>query len=103
MEVPGVERDKVKIEVKDGVLTLSGEKRTEEKEEENGIFRSERVYGSFSRSFTLPEEVDGEGIEAAYRDGVMTVKLPKKPETTPRLIAIKDATEATQNGDIGVS
>ena len=94
-ELPGVDRDGLKIEVKDEVLHISGEKRQEKSEDSNGVFRSERVYGGFSRSFTLPDTVDGEAIEAAYKDGVLTIALPKRPEAAPRLIAIKEGKSLT--------
>ena len=99
-EVPGAERDSLKLEVKDGVLTLKGEKRSERQEEGEGVYRVERSYGAFERKFSLPEEVDGEKIEAVYKDGVLTVTLPKKPELAPRRIAVKtDVTaEAKQIG-----
>jgi len=74
--------------VKDGVLTVSGEKRREHTEESEGVFRAERTYGAFSRKFSLPEEVDGDKIEAAYKDGVLTITLPKKPEVAPKRIAV---------------
>ena len=88
-EIPGADRDALKLEVKDGVLTVSGEKRREHTEESEGVFRAERTYGAFSRKFSLPEEVDGDKIEAAYKDGVLTITLPKKPEVAPKRIAVK--------------
>ena len=99
-EVPGADRDSLKLEVKDGVLTLKGEKRSERQEEGEGVYRAERSYGAFVRKFSLPEEVDGEKIEAVYKDGVLTVTLPKKPELAPRRILVKtDVTgEAKQIG-----
>ena len=88
-ELPGVSKDDVKVELKDGVLTLSGEKKSEHKEEKNGFYRSERVYGSFTRSFTVPETLDAEKIEAEYANGVLRLTLPKRPEAAPRLIDVK--------------
>ena len=88
-ELPGVSKDDVKVELKDGVLTLSGEKKSEHKEEKNGFYRSERVYGSFTRSFTVPETLDAEKIEAEYADGVLRLTLPKRPEAAPRLINVR--------------
>jgi HSP20 family protein len=88
-EVPGVDRDSLHLETKDGVLTLKGEKRHEHTEEKEGVYRAERVYGGFQRQFTLPDEVDGEKIDAVYKDGVLTITLPKKPEAAPKRIAVK--------------
>lgn len=88
-EVPGVDRESLHLETKDGVLTLKGEKRREYSEEKEGVYRSERVYGGFVRQFTLPDEVDGDKIDAVYKDGVLTITLPKKPETAPKRIAVK--------------
>ena len=88
-DVPGAERDSLKVEVKDNVLTLQGEKRRESSTDTDGVYRSERSYGSFLRQFALPEEVDGDRIEASYKDGVLSVTLPKKPEAAPRRIAVK--------------
>jgi HSP20 family protein len=88
-EIPGADRDALKLEVKDGVLSLKGEKRREHSEENGGVYRSERAYGAFTRRFLLPEEVDGDKIEAAYKDGVLTIILPKKPELAPKRIAVK--------------
>ena len=93
-EVPGADRDSLDLEVKDGILTLKGEKKREATEEKEGVYRSERVYGSFTRQFRLPDEVDGDNIAANYVNGVLTVTLPKKPEAAARRIEVK-----TENGD----
>jgi HSP20 family protein len=83
-DLPGVKPEEIKIEVENGVLTLSGERKLEKEEKKDGYHRVERVYGSFTRSFTLPEAVDGENIEAKYNEGVLTVVLPKRPEVNHR-------------------
>jgi HSP20 family protein len=88
-ELPGVSKDDVKVELENGVLTISGEKKTEREENESGFYRSERVYGSFKRSFRVPETVDAEKIEAEYVNGVLKLVLPKRPEAAPRQIAVK--------------
>jgi HSP20 family protein len=88
-ELPGVSKDEVKVELVNGVLTISGEKKSEKTEDENGFYRSERVYGSFERSFTVPDTLDAEKIEAEYANGVLKLTLPKRPEATPKKIAIK--------------
>lgn len=87
-EVPGIDKDALNIEVNHRVLTLSGEKREQEERKEDGVIRSERVYGSFRRGFTLPEEVDVENITATSDNGVLKLTLPKKPEAKPKQIAI---------------
>ena len=88
-ELPGVSKDDLKIELENGVLTLSGEKKAERTENENGFYRSERVYGAYQRSFRVPETVDAERISAGYANGVLTLTLPKRPEAAPRKIAVK--------------
>jgi HSP20 family protein len=96
-DIPGVDRDSLKVEVKDNVLSIQGEKRRESSSETAGVYRGERAYGAFSRRFSLPEEVNGEGIEASYKDGVLSVTLPKKPEAAPKRIIVKtDGAEAKQ-------
>ena len=88
VELPGIERDIVKVSVEGGVLTVSGENESEHKDE--GYYRLERRYGAFSRSFELPDGVDGEKIEASYKNGVLELSVPKAPEVMPRKIEIKD-------------
>jgi len=90
-ELPGVSPDDVEIEVEENVLTIRGEKH-EEREEENAerhMHISERITGSFNRSFTLPRKVDVEGIDADFGDGVLRVSVPKAPETRARRIEVK--------------
>ncbi len=89
VELPGVDRKDVKVEVKEGVLTISGERKQERKARENGYRSVERHYGRFERTFGLGETVDAEKITAAYKDGVMTVTLPKLEKVKPREIAIE--------------
>ena len=88
-EIPGVPRDGVKVEVKEQVLTLSGEKKSATERKENGFYRSERTFGAFKRSFTLPEGIDVEKIGGSFENGVLRVILPKKPEAKPRQIALE--------------
>ena len=77
LEVPGVDMKDLNVEVQDGVLTVSGEKRQEERTEEEGCYRTERSYGYFKRSVPLPSEVEGAKAEAKFDKGVLTIKLPK--------------------------
>lgn len=94
-ELPGLSEKDLKLELKDGVLELSTAKKEEaqDKSEEKGRrwIRRERRDFAFSRSFALPEDADGERIEARFKDGLLTIELPKKPETAPRLVPVKVA------------
>ena len=86
VELPGLDRNDVHIEVERGVLTLRGEKRTErvQEEKEKEYFLEERRYGSFQRSFTLPPSVDAEKITASFEKGVLSIRLPKTETEKPR-------------------
>lgn len=87
-ELPGMKREDIKVEVKDGTLVLSGE-RTSEKPAEGVEYRHvERVNAKFSRSFSLPETVKHEGIEATYKDGLLEIRVPKAEEAKPRQIEV---------------
>jgi HSP20 family protein len=79
----------VSIEIKDNVLTLSGERKHDQETKKENYHRIERVYGKFSRSFTLPETVQVEKVKANYKDGVLEITLPKAEETKPKAIPIK--------------
>lgn len=87
-ELPGVEKDAVSVAVKEGVLTLRGERKFEKEVEEENYHRIEREYGTFHRSFTLPSSVDEEKVTARMKDGVLEVNLPKKEQTKPKQIEI---------------
>lgn len=88
-ELPGVKPEAVNVKVEDNVLSISGEKKFEHDEKKETYLRVERFYGNFSRSFTLPPYVDANKITAEFKDGVLTLHLPKKPETKPRQIQVK--------------
>ena len=88
-ELPGLKKDDIDITVEDKVLTLSGERKFENTEERNGYHRIERSYGTFSRSFTLPHEVDQTKVKASFEDGVLTIQIPKAEAAKPRKIEIK--------------
>ncbi len=88
-ELPGLKAEDLKVEVKEGVLSITGEKKSERSQEENGIFRAERSYGQFQRSFQLGDLVNAENISADLQNGVLTLELPKRPEAAPRQIAVK--------------
>jgi len=87
-ELPGIAEDDIHISVEENLLSLTGE-RIFEKKEEGDYIRSERWYGKFSRSFRLPETADAEKISAELKNGVLTVKVRKKEEAKPRQIAVK--------------
>ncbi len=88
-ELPGLNQDEVDIQVEDQALTLSGERKMEFEEKKESYHRIERTYGKFSRTFSLPETVDAEKILAEYRQGVLRVTIPKKPQVLPKKISIK--------------
>lgn len=87
-ELPGVDKDAVNVEVKDGVLALRGERKFEKEVKEENYHRVERSYGTFHRSFSLPSSVDGERVTARMKDGVLEVTLPKREEAKPKQIKI---------------
>ena len=87
-ELPEMQEKEIEIKVEDNNLIISGERRMEKDIKEEIYHRIERSYGSFRRSFTLPQAVDRENIKAAYKDGVLKVVLPKKEEAKPRQIKI---------------
>lgn len=80
VELPGLDEKDVRLSLKDGVLTLSGEKKEQTEEKKHGYHFSERRFGSFRRSFRLPDDIDQDKIEASFKKGVLTVTLPKNPE-----------------------
>ena len=87
-EMPGMEKEDVKISIQDNVLTLKGEKRQEKEEKDKNYHRIERSYGSFCRSFQLPTSVKTDKIKANYKDGVLNISLPKTEEVKPKEIPI---------------
>jgi HSP20 family protein len=87
-ELPGMKREDIKVEVKDGNLVLSGERKAEKLAEGVEYRHVERVAAEFWRTFSLPETVKQDGIEATYKDGVLEIRVPKAEEAKPRQIAI---------------
>jgi len=87
-DLPGLNREDIKVNVQNNVLTFSGERKQEMKSEEGNYHRLERSYGFFSRSFTLPATVKADEIKAVYKDGVLRLTLPKVEEARPRQIAV---------------
>ncbi|MCL4846716.1 MAG: Hsp20/alpha crystallin family protein [Acidobacteria bacterium] len=88
-ELPGLNRDDIDLRVENNTLTVRGERRREAGVRDEQYHRVERVYGTFSRSFTLPSSLDAGSVTADYRDGVLTVVLPKREEAKPRQIQVK--------------
>lgn len=89
LDVPGMSKDDISINLQNGALTVSGERSSEQTEEDEDYVRVERAFGTFHRTFRLPEAVDAENIEAAYEDGVLTINVPKTEESTRRQIEIQ--------------
>lgn len=89
-DLPGVDRENIKVDIKDNVLAISGERGFEEEVKEEEYYRLETRFGKFSRSFTLPENADAEQVEAAYENGVLKVVIPKlEPEQSSRSVTVK--------------
>ena len=87
-DLPGMKQEDVKIEVEDQVLTISGERAAEHEAQQEGFYRLERAFGSFSRSLTLPKGVDAEAVGASFTNGVLEVRIPKPEQAKPRRIQI---------------
>jgi len=87
-ELPDMKREDINVTFENGVLTLKGERKLEQELKRENFQRMERSYGAFSRSFTLPNTVDASRISAAYKDGVLTIRLPQREETKPKQIAV---------------
>jgi HSP20 family protein len=87
-EMPGLNKEDVKISMQDNMLTLTGEKKQEKEEKETNYHRVERSYGAFSRSFSLPTSVKNDKIRATYKDGILSITLPKTEEVKPKEIPI---------------
>jgi HSP20 family protein len=91
-DLPGMTEDDVEIEIKDNVLTVSGERRAEHDERNEGYHRVERSFGRFSRSLTLPQGVDAASVEARFVNGVLEVQIPKPVEAKPTRVEIGQGT-----------
>ena len=88
-ELPGLDKDKVKVTVEDGVLTLSGERDLDRTVEGKTYHRIERSHGTFSRSFTLPEDSNAESVAAQFTNGVLAVRVAKREEALPKSIEVR--------------
>jgi len=89
-EIPGVDKKDVSLHLENNVLTLKGERRFEKETKEENYHRIERAYGAFSRAFAIPVTVDDDNIRAEYRDGILTIALPKKQQVRPKQIQITE-------------
>jgi len=88
-ELPGMKKEDIDISLHNGTLTVSGERKNETEQKEGEWFRSERFFGKFQRSVTLPTDVDSANVKAAYKDGILTVTLPKAEEAKPKQIEVQ--------------
>ena len=88
-DVPDVEMKDIDVRMENGALTIRGERKFEDKKETGGWHRVERSYGSFERVFTVPDTVDPEGVKADYKNGTLTITLPKKEVAKPRQIKVE--------------
>jgi HSP20 family protein len=88
-DLPEMKKDEIKVNVAEGVLTVSGERKTEKEEKNRKFHRIERSYGTFERSFTLPDDANGTKVSAEFKDGVLKVHLPKSPVAKPKAIEVK--------------
>jgi HSP20 family protein len=88
VELPGIEKDDVSVDVKGNVLTIKGERSFDKEIKEENYYRKERSIGKFQRSFTLPEAVNPEAIKANFKNGVLEIEVPKPEEKKPKQISI---------------
>ena len=88
LELPGLKREDINVHLENGSLVISGERKSETISEDTEVHRSERYYGKFSRALTLPTAVAADKVKAAYKDGILTVTLPKAEEAKPKQIDI---------------
>ena len=106
-DLPGLADEDVNVQLEDNVLTISGERKSEHEQQQEGYYRMERAFGSFSRSLTLPKGIDPGAVEASFEHGVLEVRIPKPEQVKPRKVTISvgtgtdtpDAVEATDNAD----
>jgi HSP20 family protein len=92
LDMPGVQKDEIKLEVMDNQLLISGERKQEAKKKTDGAWYSERRFGKFHRTFSLPPGVDAEKVQASYQDGMLRIAIPKAASAKPRQIKIGNET-----------
>lgn len=88
-ELPGMDKKDIQVNLENNMLTVSGERKLEHEDKRDGYHRIERSYGSFTRSFTLPNNIDLNKISAEYQNGLLRLMLPKRPEAQPKQIEVK--------------
>lgn len=88
-DLPGMNKDDIQVDLKDSTLTIKGERRFEDKVSRDNYIRVEREYGTFTRSFTLPQNVDADKIKAVYKNGVLELTIPKKEEAKAKQIKVE--------------
>jgi HSP20 family protein len=98
IEVPGIDEKDIDVRIENNVLTVHGERKFEKEEKEENFRRVERQYGSFTRTFTLPNTVDAEKVAAHYDKGILKIALPKKAEAKPKQIKVNVGSEKTLEG-----
>jgi HSP20 family protein len=98
VDLPGLKKEEVKVEVTDGHLAISGERKTEREEKKDNVLRTERSYGSFYRTVPLPEGAKLEDVKATFADGVLEVSVPlaAKPQATVRKVEVQDGNKAAK-------
>jgi HSP20 family protein len=102
IEVPGIEEKDIDVRIENNTLTVHGERKFEKEEKEENFRRVERQYGSFTRSFTLPNTIDADKVQATYDKGILKVQLAKKAEAKPKQIKVNVGSEKAIEGK-GVS
>ena len=103
-EMPGLKRENIEIDIENNVLTIRGEKREQRTEDEKGRWHlAERRYGTFTRSFVLPRDVDADNINASFEDGVLTVSVPKSERARRRRIEIGGEGQHQLGGEAGMN
>jgi HSP20 family protein len=102
-DLPGLSDEDVNLQLEDSVLTISGERKAEHEDQQEGYYRLERAFGGFSRSLTLPDGVDPEGIQAHFDRGVLEIRVPKpeqkKPKTVQITLGANPETKTIENAD----
>jgi HSP20 family protein len=90
VELPGLKREDIEVAINDGELAITGERKAETVAEGTEVHRRERVYGKFSRTLTLPSAIVTDQVKAAYKDGILTITLPKAEEAKPKQIVVSE-------------
>jgi HSP20 family protein len=89
VELPGMKREDIDVSLHEGSLSISGERKSEQKHEDDEVYRAERFFGRFQRTVTLPTPVAAEKVKAQYKDGILNITLPKTEEAKPKHIDVK--------------